>query len=933
MPGEPGLLLAVVSALTGEGPFPEQAGGSVMTRIVWLSSLVLMLLAADRSWCVAPPVLGPVRLSARQQRQIDALQEQLSRAAATGRFEEAAEAAGRVVALREKWQGKKHWQTINARLGAEEWQRSTKVPVGDRAEALRASRLGHEGTRLYGQGRFREAEQKMREALAIMNKVLGEEHPVTITACNNLASCLDHQGKHADALMLHRRALALSRMVLGEQHTNTAGSYSNLAGCLDNQGKHAQALPLYEKALAIQRLALGEEHPDTATGYNNVAYCLADQGGLPEAVRLLQESLPGQEAARFHIAPSGFDRALASRHGSAHALLAAGLARLKQPINAYRHAEASLARALLDDLAHAGPGDTDRLASLSAQLRRLDDKALPLFGRDDLSAAQQRLRGELDRQRRAVLSQLSRLAAAVSARQLVPLPELQVRLPDDAALVLWLDEPYLRQQWACVVRRDGPPAWVLLSGSGKAGAWTADDLSLTTRLVEAVADPQTSAADLDRLTAALRRQRFEPLRPHLAARGMLPAARRLFVVPTGAMAHVPVEMLAPDCTVSSVPSGSILSRLLRQHRPLKADRLLALGDPVFEVPANVAEPPAHGVMLRSVLPGSNAARAGLQAGDVLLSVGKQRLQSADDLKEALARRAAPAVCWREGKEFPIRLPTGALGAVVDERSARAAVRAFRRQTAVLAQRGTGHRRLPGTRMEVASIARLVPTATTLLGSDASEQQLDRLLASGKLKGFRLLHLATHGEFDSRDPDRCRLILAQDQLPRPQVGQKVYTGVLTVKAIRQHWGLDADLVVLSACQTALGREAAGEGLLGFAHAFLSRGARAVVLSRWKVDDSATALLMVRFYENLLGKRKGVKAMGRAQALQEAKAWLRQLPRERAEKYVASLAGGVLRGTEGDVKPVVKGKPVQLPGGDRPYEHPYFWAAWALVGDAS
>jgi CHAT domain-containing protein len=106
-------------------------------------------------------------------------------------------------------------------------------------------------------------------------------------------------------------------------------------------------------------------------------------------------------------------------------------------------------------------------------------------------------------------------------------------------------------------------------------------------------------------------------------------------------------------------------------------------------------------------------------------------------------------------------------------------------------------------------------------------------------------------------------------------------------------------VLSACQTGLGKEAGGDGLLGFAQAFLSRGARSVVLSRWQVDDTATALLMVRFYENLLGKRKGLsKPLGRALALQEARDWLRKLPRAEAGKLVASLAGGTLRGSEGE-----------------------------------
>jgi CHAT domain-containing protein len=341
-------------------------------------------------------------------------------------------------------------------------------------------------------------------------------------------------------------------------------------------------------------------------------------------------------------------------------------------------------------------------------------------------------------------------------------------------------------------------------------------------------------------------------------------------------------------------------------------------------------------MLRVVVPGGNAARAGLQPGDVLLQVGPRRLESAGDLGEkALSRGPARVTWWRDGKQGTAGLPAGPLGVVVDPRSARAAVRAWRRSETVLARRGTGHARLPGTRLEIEALTRLLPDSTALLGSDASEQELDRLNATGKLKAQRLIHLATHGEVDRERPGQSCLILAQDRLPDPlaqaRQRKKVYDGHLTVATIRSSWRLDADLVVLSACQTALGKQAGGDGLLGFVHAFLHRGARAVVLSRWKVDDTATTLFMVRFYENLLGKRKGLKQpLGRAEALDEARRWLRTVDRKRAAALVGNLERGTLRGSEVEV-PALAEKAPTLPAGDRPYAHPYYWAAFVLVGD--
>src|SRR5262249_53537653 len=100
------------------------------------------------------------------------------------------------------------------------------------------------------------------------------------------------------------------------------------------------------------------------------------------------------------------------------------------------------------------------------------------------------------------------------------------------------------------------------------------------------------------------------------------------------------------------------------------------------------------------------------------------------------------------------------------------------------------------------------------------------------------------------------------------------GRITAQQIVHTWDLDADLVVLSACQTALGRYAGGEGYLGFSQALLVQGARSLGLSLGEVSDESTALLMQRFYQNLLGRREGLsRAMPKAAALAEAKRWLR------------------------------------------------------------
>lgn len=127
---------------------------------------------------------------------------------------------------------------------------------------------------------------------------------------------------------------------------------------------------------------------------------------------------------------------------------------------------------------------------------------------------------------------------------------------------------------------------------------------------------------------------------------------------------------------------------------------------------------------------------------------------------------------------------------------------------------------------------------------------------------RILHLATHGILNSRSPELSGLVLSLvDRNGRPQPG---FLKLGDVYGMR----LASDLVVLSACQTALGKEIRGEGLVGLTRGFMYAGAPRVISSLWRVDDRATAELMKRFYRNLLEKK-----MPPAAALRDAQLDLR------------------------------------------------------------
>jgi CHAT domain-containing protein/Tfp pilus assembly protein PilF len=182
--------------------------------------------------------------------------------------------------------------------------------------------------------------------------------------------------------------------------------------------------------------------------------------------------------------------------------------------------------------------------------------------------------------------------------------------------------------------------------------------------------------------------------------------------------------------------------------------------------------------------------------------------------------------------------------------------------------------LPASLREISEIASLYPEASLkFVGSEANE---DAVTHNPAVVGARRLHFATHAKIDEDSPERSALVLSE----RP--GED---GLLEVAEIF-NLKLSADLAVLSACETALGKEVTGEGLVGLSRAFFYAGVPSLVVSLWNVVDGSTPDLMLDFYKNL------DQLQDKAKALQTAKISM------------------ITRGT---------------------YAHPSYWAPFILLGE--
>jgi CHAT domain-containing protein/tetratricopeptide (TPR) repeat protein len=885
------------------------------------------------------------------------------------------------------------YTSVAANLG-DQGKDAAAEPLFRKALAIRLKALGEDhpetavsynsvADNLDRQGKHAAAAPLLRKALAIYLKTLGEDDPRTAFGYHDLGYNLNAQGKHAAAEPFLRKALAIRLKALGENHPDTAASYINFAANLGYQGKDAAAEPLYRRALAIYRNTLGEGHPHTAQGYTYLAFNLDRQGKHAEAVVNWTAAAEILDSTRGARGASGLERSLTA-DSSLLPALAITLARLDKPHDAWVRWEADLARGLLDDVsAHLlRPLSFDqrrREADLARQIQRHDERIARLAAKagrtqdednqlDALHHQQSEFRGlwvefqnTLDQQYQTCVGKPSSLE------------EVQKALPPDAALVGWLDS--YRRHWACLVRRDGAPVWVPTPGSDPEGLCTPEDHRRDRDCQIALATNQPGWRDL---AAAVARQRLGPLLPHLGG------VKHLIVLPPSwSLAAIPVEVLVaalptgtPRLVVSYAPSGSMFARLsMPRSQPPGPPRLLAVGDPAFPRPTRsqpAPTPPDHGIAILAIEPHSTADLFGIKAGDVLLEYNRKVLQSPSDLAVVPAGDQAirvPIKFWRDGEVRSLEIAAGPLGIQSNPNRPAAQVVRARRAAAEelrLGVRAAGLSPLPGTRREVQGIAALFPTgqATTLLGPEATESKLQQLAQSGALKTYRFLHLATHGQANPNVALNSAVFLAAEpERPAsssadPTARESAPDGQVTAEQIVRTWDLDADLVVLSACESGLGRYAGGEGYLGFAQALFVKGARSLVLSQWRVDDKATALLMTRFYQNLLGKRPGLsRPLPKDAALDEAKRWLQELTVDKAGTELAALdrgAVGPLAKADGPaphdtsrtelVQRGIGEVAVKLPEGGRivppstlkatgvqPYAHPYYWASFILIGD--
>ncbi len=742
------------------------------------------------------------------------------------------------------------------------------------------------------QWRTAEAIPLLERSLAMREKGLGRQHPQIAQSLQNLASAMELQGQFTESEPLLWRALEIRLKAQGADNPETAGAMGKLAENLYKQGKFSEADPHFRTALATRRTTLAAGHIQIATSLTDLANNQIALGACTEAAGLIQEAITISEAA---LAP-GHTEIARLRMVSARALSCQG-----RHVEALEQARAGTvirqARPATDELSRVHylrhltlawntvPARDGRSTGLAPPA--LADEALQVVQRGALSntgstvakvaarlASSDPALRDLVRQREETESQRARLEERLSAVLALPPDlrraedatikselawrataiadidgQLKSRFPSyfelvrpaplsvaDVRALLTADEALV----VLVTSYDETYVWAV---TAEAVIWHRVDLSVG-QVTSAVAALRATL-DVDKLEKAEKGQAplFDLALSHYLYQKLLGpledaivAKRHVLFVPHGPLTSLPLHLL--------VTGGPLVNLPTMQHLGMFRD--------------------AHWLVRRhaiSVLPSVDSLK-GLRGLAQRRRTDQRPLIGIANPTFGVQRVAAAAAPPKPQRNKQAAKQTAALAPASPLlRSAATQTRslsAFWAGTAITQDALRSLPPLPETETELRTVARHLKASNRdlLFGAAATEANV----RSMDLTQFRVVYFATHGLVAGELKGLGEPALA---LTLPAVASEADDGLLTASEVSQ-LRLDADWVVLAACNTAAGNHPGAEALSGLARAFFHAGARALLVSHWPVGSEAAAKLTTSTFEI----QQSNATIGKAQALQQA-----------------------------------------------------------------
>ena len=695
---------------------------------------------------------------------------------------------------------------------------------------------------------------------------------------NNLGQLYGSFRKQQKALNYYKQALWLAREA-GDR-TQEAETLNDIGQVYASLLEMQEALNYYNQALPLRR-AVRDRDGEAAT-LSNIALVDRDQGNLADALTHVEAAIKIVESLRTEVISEELRASYFSTVQNNYALYIDVLMRLHHlhpddgnEVKALEVSERGRARSLLETLAEAqanirqgvDPALLERERSLRQLLKGKEAVQIKLLNGKhteeqaaalkkeiaDILAEYEEVEGQIrtTSPRYAALTQPQPLRASEIQQQLdANTLLLEYALGDDHSY-LWAVGPDSLRSFQLPKRADVETAarcfYKLLTARNKQVKGETE-AQRQVRLEQAEAQHPQAAATLSRMLLG-------PVAP-------LIKGKRLVIVADGALQYIPFSALpepshgmianAKTMTVNqasltplivqheivSLPSASTLA-VLRQEikgRQPAPNVVAVLADPVFD---------AHDPR-------------------VSRAVGSANPEVQHQSQKTIATRGP------EETETASQTETDSLSASLTEgRLTRSASEVGLRQGAEL-----HFARLAFSRREAQDIVAAAPAGKAMMVVDFKASL--QTATDPELAHYRIVHFATHGLLNSEHPELSGLVLSLvDEQGRPQ------DGFLQLQDI-YNLNLPVDLVVLSACETALGKEIRGEGLMGLTRGFMYAGAPRVIASVWKVDDVATAELMKRLYRGML-----TDGLPPAAALRQSQIEMWKQPRWQSSYYWAAF----------------------------------------------
>ena len=757
------------------------------------------------------------------------------------------------------------------------------------------------------QGRYGEAELLQKRVLAIRERSIRSDHPDFATSLNNLAGTYINLGRYDLAEPLQKRALEIYEKALGADHSSVATSLDNLGRIYRNLGRYSESERLQERALAIREKALGTQHKSVAISLNNLANTYSDLGRYSESELFYNRALSifdkSQVADQENIATSlnNISRIyrIQGRYGEAEPLQKRALAIYEKALGT---GHPSVATAL-GNLAHIYrySGRYDEANLLLERSLAIDEKALgpehpnvidTLYNFTHLKMDMKEFEYALSLLRRQIYSgfiRITLLPISYSIRQ-NKLLENSEALSMSMSIMQLSSVTGARDAVTKLAQRfsggRGEQADLIRRDQDLANQWTATDKLLTAQFSKATdqrsKDFETNMRQRIGGIEAARKDNAAALAARFPNYVALTKPPVLSVADIQALLSNDEALIAFDVaekgytwvisrtTADWTEVPTTAATLADEVKALRSTLVFEDGKPAKPFDATLAykiyqqtlgpladkfagkkrlsvyvNGALSGIPLQLLVTKDPTGKAGKDIDWLVKSAAITNLPSIYSLK-ASRRQLPPSAAKKPMIAFADPVFSREARAEATQHAALRGMPSFyngmQLDAAALAQ---SLRQLPGTRREVEAVARSLGAGREDLhmGLQATVQAVQE----AKLDQYRVVYFATHalvaGDMEQFAKAKAEPALALTFPEKPTADEN---GLLPASEVAQ-LKLDADWVVLSACNTAAGDQPGAEALSGLARAFIYAGARSLLASHWEVSDTATSSLMRRVFE--------------------------------------------------------------------------------------